>query len=184
MTTLRTVFEWLEAMPMSTALRESIFGYPILLTSHVVSMCLIAGLLVMMDLRLTGMGNLHTPVSHIQNRLFKWQMLGLAMSVVSGGLLFYGQPMRFYGNFWFWMKNLLLLAGAGQRDVFPLDDLPFGGQVGQRPGAAGAGAGGRGVGSGLVGGGDRDGSDDCLQRSGSAVVAGPGVDAVAVGPGT
>ena len=108
--TLREVFEWLEAMPMSTALRESIYGYPILLTSHVVSMCVIAGLLVMMDLRLTGVGNLRTPVSHIQNRLFPWQMLGLAMSVVSGGLLFYGQPMRFYGNFWFWMKNLLMLS--------------------------------------------------------------------------
>ena len=118
MTTLRTVFEWLEAMPMSTALRESIFGYPILLTSHVVSMCLIAGLLVMMDLRLTGVGNLHTPVSHIQNRLFKWQMLGLAMSVVSGGLLFYGQPMRFYGNFWFWMKNLLLLLALANAMIF------------------------------------------------------------------
>ena len=116
--TLRTVFEWLEAMPLSTALRESIFGYPILLTSHVVSMCLIAGLLVMMDLRLTGVGNLHTPVSHIQNRLFKWQMLGLAMSVVSGGLLFYGQPMRFYGNFWFWMKNLLLLLALANAMVF------------------------------------------------------------------
>lgn len=107
---LRALFEWLEAMPMSTALRESIYGYPILLTSHVVSMCLIAGLLIMMDLRLTGVGNLRTPVTHIQHRLFPWQMLGLAMSVVSGGLLFYGQPMRFYGNFWFWLKNLLLLA--------------------------------------------------------------------------
>ena len=115
---LRSVFEWLEAMPMSTALRESIYGYPILLTSHVVSMCVIAGLLVMMDLRLTGMGNLHTPVSHIQNRLFKWQMVGLAMSVVSGGLLFYGQPMRFYGNFWFWMKNLLLLAALANAMYF------------------------------------------------------------------
>ena len=118
MLTLRSVFEWLEAMPMSTALRESIFGYPILLTSHVVSMCLIAGLLVMMDLRLTGVGNLHTPVSHIQNRLFKWQMLGLAMSVVSGGLLFYGQPMRFYGNFWFWTKNLLLLLALANAMYF------------------------------------------------------------------
>lgn len=106
---LRTAFEWLEATPMSTVLRESIYGYPIMLTSHVVSMCLIAGLLVMMDLRLTGLGNLRTPVTQIQHRLFPWQMLGLAMAMTSGGLLFYSQPMRFYGNFWFWMKNLLLL---------------------------------------------------------------------------
>lgn len=115
---LRGLFEWLEAMPMSTALRESIYGYPILLTSHVVSMCVIAGLLIMMDLRLTGVGNLRTPVTHIQHRLFPWQMMGLAMSVVSGGLLFYGQPMRFYGNFWFWLKNLLLLAALANALYF------------------------------------------------------------------
>ena len=107
----RSVFEWLEAMPSSLALRESIYAYPVMLTSHVVSMCIIAGLLIMMDLRLTGVGNLKTSVSGIQNRLFPWQMLGLATSALSGGLLFYAQPMRFYVNFWFWVKNgLMLLA--------------------------------------------------------------------------
>ena len=90
----RSVFEWLEAMPSSLALRESIYAYPVMLTSHVVSMCIIAGLLIMMDLRLTGVGNLKTSVSGIQNRLFPWQMLGLATSALSGGLLFYAQPMR------------------------------------------------------------------------------------------
>ncbi len=90
---------------------RAIYGYPIMLTSHVVSMTLIAGLLIMMDLRLMGVGNLRTSVSRIQDRLFPWQMLGLAASVVTGGLLFYGQPMRFYGNFYFWLKNgLMLLA--------------------------------------------------------------------------
>ena len=108
---LRFAFEWLEAMPASLALRESIYGYPMMLTSHVVSMTLIAGLLVMMDLRLTGFGNLRTSVTGIQNRLFPWQMLGLATSALSGGLLFYSQPMRFYVNFWFWTKmSLMLLA--------------------------------------------------------------------------
>ena len=108
---IRTVFEWLEAMPTSLMLRESIYGYPIMLTSHVVSMTLIAGLLVMMDLRLTGFGNLRTSVTSIQNRLFPWQMLGMTTSALSGGLLFYSQPMRFYGNFWFWVKTgLMLLA--------------------------------------------------------------------------
>ena len=106
---VRSLFEWLNETSMSVALRESIYGYPISLTSHVVSMCLIAGLLVMMDLRLTGLGNLKTSVSDIQNRLFPWQMIGLAMAVISGGALFFAQPMRFYVNFWFWIKMLLML---------------------------------------------------------------------------
>lgn len=114
------IFLWLEATAWSTALRESIYGYPIMLTSHVVSMCLIAGLLVMMDLRLLGLGNRSTPVSHTQTRLFPWQMVGLAMSMTSGGLLFYSQPMRFYPNFWFWLKNILLLLALANAMYFHL----------------------------------------------------------------
>ena len=108
---LRSVFEWFEALESSVALRESIYAYPIMLTSHVVTMCLIAGLLIMMDLRLTGVGNLRTSVTSIQNRLFPWQMVGLFGSSMSGLALLYSQPMRFYGNFWFWIKmSLMLLA--------------------------------------------------------------------------
>ena len=108
---LRSLFEWVEAFPTSLALRESIYAYPIMLTSHVVTMCLIAGLLIMMDLRLTGVGNLKTSVTDIQNRLFPYQMLGLFGSSISGLLLLYSQPMRFYPNFWFWLKmGLMFLA--------------------------------------------------------------------------
>ena len=56
--------------------------------------------------------------------------------MTSGGLLFYSQPMRFYPNFWFWLKNLLLLLALANAIVFPPDDVSFGGRVGQRPGAA------------------------------------------------
>ena len=67
---LRTLFEAVAMQPASIAIRESIYGYPFLLTSHVVGMCLFAGLIAMMDLRLAGLGNLGTPCSEMQKRLF------------------------------------------------------------------------------------------------------------------
>jgi hypothetical protein len=109
---LRTWFLWIESAPSSVALRESTYGFIILLTSHVVSLCLFAGLVVMMDLRLMGIGNRHTPVVQIQKRLFTGQMLGLIVSSVTGGLLFYSQPMRYYGKAFFWAKMAFIgLAG-------------------------------------------------------------------------
>ena len=51
---LRRLFEWVDAFPSSIAIRESQYLYPSILTSHVVSMCLFAGLVLMMDLRLLG----------------------------------------------------------------------------------------------------------------------------------
>lgn len=110
---LRTLFEWLDALPSSIALRESDYGYAAMLSSHVVAMCLFAGLIVMMDVRLVGIGNTHASVSQIQKRLFPWQMLAMALSAISGGLLLYAQPMRYYGKVFFWTKIALLgLAGV------------------------------------------------------------------------
>ena len=110
---LRSWFEWVDAFPSSVAFRESLYGYPALLTTHVLSMCLFAGLVIMMDLRLMGVGNTRTPLSQIQRRLFPWQMLGMAVSVVTGLVLVYGQPMRFFANVFFWQKAVIMgLAGV------------------------------------------------------------------------
>ncbi len=106
-------FEWVDAFPSSIAIRESINGYPALLTSHVVSMCLFAGLIIMMDLRLVGLAYPQIPVSQIQKRLFPWQMFAMGVSSITGSLLFYGQPLRYYGKAFFWTKVvLMILAGV------------------------------------------------------------------------
>jgi hypothetical protein len=103
----------MEALPTSTALRESLNGYPILLTSHVVAMCLFLGLIIVMDARLAGLGFRQTPFSEVQKRLFPWQALGFVITSVTGLLLFYSQPMRYYGKALFWLKlGLMVLAGV------------------------------------------------------------------------
>ena len=110
---LRPWFQTVNDWPSSIAIRESVNGYPALLTVHVISMCLFAGLIIMMDLRLLGVGNLRTPFSQVQRRLFPGQMLGMVISSISGLVLVYGQPMRFYGNIFFWIKAVMMvLAGV------------------------------------------------------------------------
>jgi hypothetical protein len=110
---LRSVFEWVDTFESSIWLREAAYSYPVLLTAHVVTMSLFAGLIIMMDLRLVGWGNVRTPISQLQKRLFSWQMLGFGSNAVSGLILVYSQPMRYYGKIFFWIKmGLVLLAGV------------------------------------------------------------------------
>ena len=109
---LRPWFEAVNDWPTSVAIRESVNGYPALLTLHVMSMCVFAGLIIMMDLRLLGIGNMRAPFSQVQKRLFPGQMLGMAVSSVSGLVLVYAQPMRFYGNIFFWIKALMMVLAA------------------------------------------------------------------------
>lgn len=113
MMALRSLFEWVDTFPSSIELRESAVWFPTLLTTHVVGMCLFAGLIIMMDLRLLGVGNLRTPFSQVQRRLFPWQVTGMALSAITGAILVYSQPMRYYGNVFFWVKTVMMvLAGV------------------------------------------------------------------------
>ena len=111
---LLDAFRWMDSnLPGTFYLRESTYGFSILLTVHVVSMCLFLGLLFMMDLRLIGVGNLRTTSAEMQKRLFPWQMTGFAATMISGLLIFYSKPLSYYGEGFFWAKMVLMaLAGV------------------------------------------------------------------------
>jgi hypothetical protein len=115
---LRGIAEWMSELPTSIAIRESQYFSPYLTVSHVVVMSIVAGLVLMMDLRLIGVANMRTPFSELQRRLFPWQMFGMALAGVTGLTLAYADPMRFYINIFFWLKMLVLLLAALNAMVF------------------------------------------------------------------
>lgn len=104
--------QWLESTQWSVALHESIWGYPIVESVHVLTLCLFLGLAVILDLRLLGVTLLKTPVSEVSSRLLPWTMAGFVVILISGSLLFYAIPVKTYLNIFFRIKTfLLLLAG-------------------------------------------------------------------------
>ncbi len=110
---LRSLFEYVDAIPSSIALRESQYAWAWVTVSHVMSMCLFAGTIIMMDVRLVGLGNMDTPFSQVQRRLFPWQIVGMTLSTISGLALVFAQPLKFYDNIFFWGKMvMMLLAGV------------------------------------------------------------------------
>jgi hypothetical protein len=106
------VCQWLDATPWSVALRESTWVYPIVESIHVLGLCLFLGFAVVLDLRLVGIAMRRTRVSEIAERLMPWTAAGFVVMVITGALLFYSSPVRFYGNVFFRLKLLtLVLAG-------------------------------------------------------------------------
>jgi hypothetical protein len=106
---LHDLFFYVSELENSIALRESQYVWSLFEVAHVVFMCIFAGLIIMMDLRLLGIGNMQTPFSQLQRRLFSWQMLGMAGSAITGTVLVFGDPMRFYANIFFWLKMLMMV---------------------------------------------------------------------------
>ena len=111
-------FEWLGNTPWSVALLESLLVYPIVETTHVLSLSLFLGMIAMLDLRLVGLTLRDVPVSEVAGRLLPWAVGGFALMVVSGMLLFYSNPVRAFENVFFRIKMAMLVAAGVNAFVF------------------------------------------------------------------
>lgn len=110
---VREFCEWLAAMPASIALHESHYVFLIVLTAHVMSLCVFVGLAVIVDLRLLGLTLTRVPASELVSRLIPWTASGFVVTVTSGSLLFYAAPIDRYENIFFRAKMaLLVIAGV------------------------------------------------------------------------
>src|SRR5437667_11924682 len=88
--------EWLAATPGSIALHESRYMYLIVLSVHVLTLCLFVGTAAIVDLRLLGLTMQSVRVSEVMARLLPWTATGLLVMPISGALLFYAAPMLRY----------------------------------------------------------------------------------------
>jgi len=104
--------EWLAATPWSVALRESIWVWPLVESTHVLTLALFVGTAIINDLRLMGVGFDGVPVAEVTGRLLRWTRGAFALMVTTGLLLFYSNPATYYHNIFFRIK-LLLLVVAG-----------------------------------------------------------------------
>jgi uncharacterized membrane protein len=105
-------FEWMANTPWSVALRESLYMYPLIESTHVLSLTLFVGLAVMLDLRLLGLTLKNVPVSEMLDRVLPWIKVGFAIMMVTGVLLFYAIPVRNYQNLFFRIKVIMLLLAG------------------------------------------------------------------------
>ena len=110
--------EWLGGTSWSIALLESLYVWPLLESTHVLSLGLFVGTAVMNDLRLLGWTMNRVPVSEVTGRLLPWTRIGFVVMVATGVLLVYANPVRYYHNIFFRLKVLLLIAAGLNAFVF------------------------------------------------------------------
>lgn len=104
--------EWLDTHAWSTALHESFYMYPWIESTHVLTLMLFAGTLIVVDLRLLGVAFRDVPVSEMTGRMLPWTVAGFVIMVMTGMLLFYAIPVRTYQSLWFRIKVVLLVIAG------------------------------------------------------------------------
>ena len=110
--------EWLASTRGSIAIHESLWGYPVLESVHVLALFLFVGMAATLGLRLLGVTMRHTPVSDVMGQLLPWTVAGFAVMVVSGVLLFYAIPVRTYQSIFFRAKAIMLISAGANIWVF------------------------------------------------------------------
>ena len=126
---------WLDAQAWSTDLHESYYLYGWIETTHVLTLMVFLGMLFIIDLRMLGVAFPQVPASTIANRLDKPMMLGFALMVSTGFILYYAIPVRTTQSIWFRIKVVLILVAGlnallfrramqGSLDTWDTDPLP------------------------------------------------------------
>jgi len=106
------ICQWIDSTRFNAILRQSNWAFPTLDVIHTLGIILVAGTIMLVDLRLLGLGLRSVPVTQLVARIVPATLGGFALMVVSGGLLFASEAVKMYHSPAFRIK-LVLLALAG-----------------------------------------------------------------------
>ena len=105
--------EWAEASAVGIMVKESIWGFPILVALHILGLTLSVGTVVWLDLRLLGVSMQRCRASEMYRRLMPWSLTGFLVMFITGAMLFAGFATAAYSNVYFRLKlAAMLLAGV------------------------------------------------------------------------
>ena len=97
-------FEWCEATALGTAVRQSVWAFPVIEAVHLLGLSLLGGSLLIVDLRLLGVGLTRQPVAELARHARPWLLASVAVMLGTGVLLFLSEAVKCYYNTAFWVK--------------------------------------------------------------------------------
>lgn len=103
------ILNWIGHTSVATWVSESLWGYPIVLSSHAVGMAVVVGVVTMIDIRVLGFAK-QIPIDSFKS-LFNLAWGGFALNFISGCLLFTGDPVKFFNDWPFRIKITLIILG-------------------------------------------------------------------------
>ena len=109
---LLTFARWLYTHEWSVGLHESLYMYSWIESTHVLTLMLFLGMLIVIDLRILGLVFTEIPAAKIAARLDKPMLIGFVVMVVTGFILYFAIPVRTTQSIWFRIKVVLLIAAG------------------------------------------------------------------------
>ena len=103
-------FAAVESSFLGTAIKESLWLFPAIEAVHLLALALLGGALLMLDLRLLGVGLTLLPTSAVERGARPWLIAALMTMGASGVLIGISEALKLYDKQAFWVKMGALLA--------------------------------------------------------------------------
>jgi len=104
-------FEWCASTSLSQAISQSTWAFAVIESVHLLALSLIGGAVLMLDLRLLGLGLRGATVEEVARDAQPWLVGSLIVMLVTGFLLFMSEPVKCYYSLPFRVKMLCLALG-------------------------------------------------------------------------
>jgi hypothetical protein len=106
------ICEWIDSTAFSTAIRESVWLFPIIETVHLLGIAVSAGTILFVDVRLLSIGMKRERLSDVLEQLQPWTLAAFLSMAITGSLLFLSEAVKCYHSVFFQVKALMLALAA------------------------------------------------------------------------
>lgn len=105
---LLPLFQWMEDFALAVWIREGMYAVPLINVVHLLTLVVVLGSLLVVDLRLLGHGMTQQPVARVARDARPWLIGGLILMLLTGIPQLLATPMKEYYSPYFWTKMRLL----------------------------------------------------------------------------
>ncbi len=119
MSLILSVVQWVSTSAPIVYVRDSKYGMPAVQSVHLVGMTVFLAAMLVLNLRLAGLGMMDWPLLWLERQLKPWATGAVTLVILSGVLIFLGTPSKYLGSNPFRFKmTVLCLAIAFHFGVF------------------------------------------------------------------
>ena len=99
----------LESVKFLADFSESVYAYPIVLSTHLTCIALFGGMILMTNLRLLGLTFKSVTITEMVTTLRPWKRIGGTIMILAGLLLATSEATKYAPNPYFWTKMIVLV---------------------------------------------------------------------------
>jgi hypothetical protein len=117
---IATFLASVESSALASRIRDSLFLFPLIESTHVLGLAMVFGTIAIIDLRLLGIASSQRSFRRMAADILKWTWAAFALTAVTGALMFITNASVYYHNFFFRTKMVMLILAGLNMVVFEL----------------------------------------------------------------